>query len=402
LSGAGGSEVVRCGFIGLGTEGCNLLRFLTTIPQGRCVALCDIYPPNLKKGMETLGTHSDTYDDHRRLLERKDVDAVVIATPLHLHAPMLLDALAAGKHVFVEKTLFFKEEEDEQIRQAAAAHPKQVLQVGLQRRSSRLFQKAIEMVREGALGKVLHVRSHVATNNSWRRPVVTAEYERQINWRMYREYSGGLVAEMGSHAIDTADWVFDAEPVSVIGTGGVDYWQDGREVHDNVHVIFDYPGGARHSFYSLLYNGHPSTKQLVMGDLGTLDLTDDRGIYFREPVAKISAGPAKENWWAGSTVAKQAVKKGIPIIPDSEVKEGGFLERELHYAKNWAASMGIYRYEEPFDPYWGHLVNFFASIQEGKPVIAPRAAGAANSLAVIYANRAIDRGQKVYWPKKSA
>src|SRR5574337_1098283 len=165
------SNVVRFGMIGTGTEGCTLLKFATTIPEGRCVATCDIYPPNLKKGVETIGTNPDTYEDYRRMLDRKDIDAIYVATPLNLHAQMTLDALAAGKHVLVEKSMFFKEEEGERLRQAAAAHPKQVLQVGLQRRSSVLYQVAMEMIRKGALGKVMFVRAQWHRNNNWRRPV---------------------------------------------------------------------------------------------------------------------------------------------------------------------------------------------------------------------------------------
>jgi predicted dehydrogenase len=121
------SDAVRYGFIGTGTEGCTLLRFLTTIPEGRCVATCDIYPPNLKKGVETIGNNPQTYEDYRPMLERKDIDLILIATPLNLHAQMVIDSLNAGKHVFVEKTMYFKEEEGDAIRQAAAAHPKQLL-----------------------------------------------------------------------------------------------------------------------------------------------------------------------------------------------------------------------------------------------------------------------------------
>lgn len=401
LTDAGANEAVRYGFIGTGTQGCNLLKFLTTIPEGRCLAICDIYPPNLKKGVETIGAHPDTYEDYRRLLDRKDIDAVMIATPLYLHARMVLDSLDAGKHVFIEKSMFFKEEDAAQINKAAAAHPKQALQVGLQRRSSILYRLVVEMVGKGALGKVLLVQSRIAINNSWRRPVVDARYERLINWRMYREYSGGLMAEMGSHFIDVANWAFDAEPVSVIGTGGLDYWKDGREVHDNVQTIFEYPGGRKHYFESRLFNGHQSSGVMIFGDQGTLDVNDDHGIYFREPVAKVSVGAAKENWWAGATVTVQAIKKGIPIFPDKEAKDSGFLDRELRYAKEWLASLGIYHYGEPYDPYWGELANFFGSVREGKPVMAPEATGAANALAVIYSNRAIDTGQKVHWPKNS-
>ena len=225
---------VRYGFIGTGTEGCTLLKFLATIPEGRCIATCDIYPPNLKKGVETIGSNPETYAEYRKMLERKDMDAVMIATPLNLHAQMVVDALNAGKHVFVEKTMYFKEEEGELIRKAMEDHPKLVLQVGLQRRSSVLYQVAMEMIRKGALGKIMFVRAQWHRNSNWRRPVPDPKFERLINWRMYKEYSGGMLAELASHQIDVANWAFGAEPLSVIATGGIDYWKDGREVCDNV------------------------------------------------------------------------------------------------------------------------------------------------------------------------
>ncbi len=161
---------IRYGFIGTGTEGCTLLKFLATIPEGRCIATCDIYPPNLKKGVETIGSNPETYTEYRKMLERKDMDAVMIAVPLNLHTQMVVDALNAGKHVFVEKTMYFKEDEGEMIRKAMADHPKLVLQVGLQRRSSVLYQVATEMIRKGALGKIMLVRAQWHHNGNWRRP----------------------------------------------------------------------------------------------------------------------------------------------------------------------------------------------------------------------------------------
>ena len=110
LSAQSAGNPVRYGFVGTGTEGCTLLKFLATIPEGRCVATCDIYPPNLKKGVETIGSNPETYTEYHKMLERKDIDAVLIATPLNLHCQMVVDALSAGKHVFVEKTMYFKEE----------------------------------------------------------------------------------------------------------------------------------------------------------------------------------------------------------------------------------------------------------------------------------------------------
>jgi predicted dehydrogenase len=391
---------VRYGVIGTGTEGCTLLRFLTTIPEGRCIATCDIYPPNLKKGVETIGTNPDTYEDYRKMLERKDLEAVLIATPLNLHAQMVVDVLNAGKHVFVEKTMYFKEEEGGEIRKAATDHPKQVLQVGLQRRSSVLYQVAMEMIRKGALGKIMFVRAQWHRNNNWRRPVPDPKYERLINWRMYKEYSGGLLAELASHQIDVANWAIGGEPVSVVATGGINYWKDGRETCDNVEAIYEYPEGKKLLWSSILYNAHLEFNEQIMGDRGTLIITLGKGMYYHEAVAKVSTGAGKEDWWAGATVTRLAPQEGIPIFPERGANgELGFVDREVRYAKRWLASMGIYDYEEPHDPWWSEMHNFMLSVRDGKPVIAPLKIGVADALAVIYGNRAVETGQKVFWPQ---
>jgi len=336
------------------------------------------------------------------MLERKDMDAVLIATPLNEHAQMVIDSLNAGKHVFVEKTMYFKEEEGEAIRKAAEANSKLVVQIGLQRRSSVLYNVAMQMIRKGALGKVMFVRAQWHRNNNWRRPVRDPQKERLINWRMYREYSGGLMAELASHQVDVANWAFESEPISVVGTGGIDYWKDGREVCDNVEVIFRYPGGRKMLYSSILYNAHFGFNEQIMGDHGTLIITIGKGMYYREAAAKVSNGKAKENWWAGATVTEQAVQKGIPLFPEEAQRQQGFLDREMLYAKRWLASMGIYEYEEPHDPKWSELSNFMASIRDGKPIACPLDVGMADARAVIYGNRAVDTGTTVDWPQKEA
>jgi predicted dehydrogenase len=390
---------VRYGFIGTGTEGCNLLKFLSTIPEGHCVATCDIYPPNLKKGVETIGSNPETYVEYRKMLERKDMDAVLIATPLNLHAQMVVDSLNAGKHVFVEKTMYFKEEEGEMIRKAMDDHPKQVLQVGLQRRSSVLYQVAIEMIRKGALGKLMFVRAQWHRNNNWRRPVPDPKFERLLNWRMYKEYSAGLMGELASHQIDVASWAFGSEPISVVATGGIDYWKDGRETCDNVEAIYEYPEGKKLVWSSITYNAHLDFNEQIMGDQGTLIITLGKGMYYREQVAKVSTGNGKENWWAGATVTNQAAQVGIPIFPEQgAMSQLGFMDREMRYAKHFLASMGIYNYEEPHDPWWSELHNFLLSARDGNPIIAPFPIGVGDARGVIYGNRAVETGQKVFWP----
>ncbi len=400
LSAQSSSNVVRYGIVGTGTEGCTLLKFLATVPEGNCIATCDIYPPNLKKGVETIGSNPQTYDNFHKMLERKDMDAVVIATPLHLHAQMVVDALAAGKHVFVEKTMYFKEDEQGMIEKALADHPQLLLQVGLQRRSSLLYQVAIEMIRKGALGKVMMVRAQWHSHTNWRRPVPDPKFERLLNWRMYKQYSGGVMAELAAHQIDVANWVFDAHPLSVMATGGIDYWKDGRETYDNVQAIFEYPGGRKLVWTNLLCNGHGKFQEEIMGDQGTLIITLGKGIYFREPVAKVSQPGAKENWWAGATVSEQAAQAGIPIFPErGTMGDLGFVDREMRYAKHWLASMGIYEYEEPHDPWWSEMHNFMVSVRDGKPVIVPFQLGVGDAQGVIYGNRAVETGQKIFWPQ---
>lgn len=395
------SNPVRYGIIGTGTEGCTLLSFLATIPEGRCIATCDIYPPNLKKGVDTIGSNPETYTEYRKMLERKDMDAVIIATPLNLHTQMVIDALEAGKHVFVEKTMYFKEEEGPKIQAATAARPKQVLQIGLQRRSSLLYQVANEMIRKGALGKVMFVRAQWDRNSDWRRPVPDPKYERLINWRMYKEYSGGMMAELASHQIDVANWAFDAEPLSVYATGGIDYWKDGREVCDNVQAIYEYSGGRKMVWTGMCCNAHFEFDEQIMGDQGTLIITIGKGLYYREPKAKVTPGTGKETWWAGATVGKAAVQEGIPIFPEKgSMAESGFVDREMKFAKRWLSTMGIYNYQEEHDPWWSELHNYLASIRDNKPVVVPLSIGMADALGVIYGNRSIETGQKVMWPTK--
>jgi len=373
------NNTVNYGIIGTGTEGCTLLRALARIPAAQCVATCDIYSPNQMKGIQTAGSKPQLYEDYRRLLDRKDIDAVLIATPLNLHTSMLLDALSVGKHVFVEKTMFFKEEEEKPIRAVAAAHSKQVLQVGLQRRSDALYQCAMDMVLAGAVGRVMFVRAQWHRNNDWRRPVPDRKYERLINWRMYREYSGGLMAELASHQIDVANWAIGAEPISVVGTGGIDYWKDGRETCDNAQAIFEYPGGQKMMWSSVLCNAHYDFNEQIMGDRGTIEITLGKGLFYTEHVAKVSEGAPKESWWAGATVSELAKQQGFPIYRATGNKT-------LPANDAW--------YEE--------LTNFIASVRDGKPVACGLEQGIADARAVIYGNRAIDTGQKVFWQKTTS
>jgi predicted dehydrogenase len=403
---------VNYGFIGSGRQGCNHLKHLATVTTGRCAVICDIYPPNLKKGVETIGSNPETVpDDYRRVLDRKDIEAVFIVTPYHLHVPMVLDALSAGKHVFVEKVMAKTEEQVLQVIAAANAHPNQVLQVGLQRRYSKIYQTAMQMVHSSVLGKVQFIRAHWHRNGSWKIPVPDPKFERLLNWRVYREYSGGLMAELGSHQVDVADWAFQSQPVSVVGVGGLDYWKDGRDIFDNVSVIFEYPEGQKFVFTSICNNAHLDFSEVIMGDEGTIEITlgnnSAKATYFREvkpkdaPTNKVKAADNKEqNWWAGATAANRAARRGIPIFPEAPNQNSGFIAKEMDFAKKWLIDMGILEMDQERDALTVEEEAFFASIRERRKPIADVHVGAADSRAVIYANRAMETNQRVFWPKE--
>src|SRR5690606_14211185 len=170
----------------------------------------------------------------------KDLDAVFIAVPLSAHFSIAKDAIEAGKHVYVEKTMTYSIDEAKQLVRLADQHTKQTVQVGYQYRYSPLYFKVKDMISSGFLGKVSQVDCRWDRNGTWRRAVPEPGLERQINWRMYKEFSGGLAAELLSHQIDFINWAFDTHPDEVYGTGGIDIYPDGRETFDNIQVMFRY------------------------------------------------------------------------------------------------------------------------------------------------------------------
>lgn len=393
--------------IGTGSQGRNHLRNLSTLKSGRCAVLCDIHAPNLAKGVQAIGGEPDTeLGDYRRVLERKDVEAVFITTPYHLHVPMLLDALSAGKHVFVEKCLMKEEGEIPKVYETKGRHPELVLQVGLQRRYSEVYRNVMRMIQAGMLGRVMTIRAQWHRNTSWRRPVSDPGLERSINWRMYREYSGGLMAELGSHMVDVANWVFDSEPVSVTGVGGNDYWRDGREIFDNVAVIYEYPQGQKFLFSAIGHNRHLEFSETILGDRGTIEITlgrnDPRATFYPQKLARgaptaseLSIIPKELDWMAGATILQKA--KGVPILSEPLTESQGFVTREVEHARRWLVELGVIAVERERNPIQAEDEHFFECIRQGKKPRADLDVGVADSRAVIYANRAMEKKERVIW-----
>lgn len=417
------SGAVRFGMIGVGARGSFLLERLKNVDSGRCTALCDVYEPNLAAARKLAPAGVKTYRDYRCLLEDPQVDAVLVATPLYRHFEMTRDALLAGKHVFCEKSLVFRAWEVRALRELTESRPKQVLQTGLQRRYSPFYRAARQMVEKGLLGDVMHIRAQWHRNGSGRRPVQDPRLERQINWRFYRDYSGGLAAELASHQFDVADWMFGATPEFVTGVGGIDYWKDGRETYDNIHLVFRYPKGQKLVFTSISYNGHlsllgsqrPNFGEEISGTGGTIHITigdaantavgPAMAMWFREP-GKPSGAPKKaENWVAGATVSNEKeISRGLPLLlPRDRIQQGdGLLAREYKYARMWLYKHGILMPEEERNPVELMLESFFHCCLDGRRPAAGVEVGLGDSTAVILSNLAMDEGRRVHFSEMPA
>ncbi|MCU1275638.1 MAG: oxidoreductase domain protein [Bryobacterales bacterium] len=233
------SKQITVGVIGSGGRGRYLESVFKRDPGVRIVAVCDVYEPNLEAGLSAAGNQAKAYRNYKALLDDKAIDAVIIATPEHWHHRMLLDVLAAGKDVYVEKPLCQTPEQGAELVRAAA-HSKSVVQVGMQRRSYELFHKARDIKKSGTLGNVRMVRSWWLNNNlrgssqtpvlkgpldweQWQGPASkrTLDADRFFDWRSYSEYSGGIVADQGAHVYDGIHLVMDSGfPVAVNASAG--------------------------------------------------------------------------------------------------------------------------------------------------------------------------------------
>lgn len=350
------NEKVRVASIGTGGQGSLHLRIgLPKVKMLQLVAVCDVYIPNLDGGWEVAVADDDPvkkeekkknikkYMDYRELLEKEQFEAVIISTPLHTHYQIAMDCLDAGKHVFCEKTMCYDVDQCRNL--VKKCHDTGLfVQVGHQRRYNPGYNKALWLARQkGVLGRINQMTTHWHRNNDWRRPVDPnykfseeekkwiPDLEKHINWRLYNEFSaGGLMTELATHQLDVCNWFMHAPPTRVFGYGGIDYWKDGRDVFDNVSLIYEYamlpsnpafgtvdkrsryqdfrkinqPYTVRATYTSICANAKQGAAELMQGDKGSLELTEPACFGYTEPAA---VGP----WDSGGIVTAASVAKDI-------------------------------------------------------------------------------------------
>ena len=271
-------EKARIALIGTGSRGQYHIHNLLLIPHARIVALCDCYEPNLQAAA-ALCPGAKLYRDYRKLLEDKEIDGVIISTPLGSHAAITLDALSAGKHVFCEKAMARTLDECKAVYDAYQKSDK-VLYFCMQRMFDEKYLRGMKLLHDGLIGEIVGMRCHWFRNADWRREVPSPELERQINWRLYKEHSGGLMTELACHQIEVCNLAVGRIPQSISGMGDIVYWKDGREVYDAVNVIYRYADGRKINYESLISNKFNGMEDQILGKKGTMELA--KGVYYLE------------------------------------------------------------------------------------------------------------------------
>ena len=314
----GANDRVRIGMIGVGARGQELLKQVLAVANVQLVAIADIYSRRRDEARH-LASGIETLDDHRRLLEIKDIDGIIVASPLHVHARHFLDTIAAGKDLYCEKTMTWSIAEADQCL-AAAQKSDRVIQIGLQHESSGALADTKKWVKTGSLGKITQVESWMSRNSrhgegQWVRAVpsdCTAEnvnwsaflngrHERPfdaykfINWRLFWEFSGGNIAENMVHQLAWIMSVLDLPlPSAAYMSGGVFSEKDGREVPDTIAVTLDFPD-MTYTWQSTFSNSRYGLGERLLGSDGTVehvagatDMVTGRSQestkYFPEPV----------------------------------------------------------------------------------------------------------------------
>jgi len=272
---------VKCAVIGCGVWGREIVSTLSRIPTAQVVALCDKYPAYLKRAAR-LAPEAKPIEDYRKILEDQDIPVVIVATPSHLHKPVALEALQAGKHVYCEAPLATTLEDAKAIALAAKHSPKLHFQTGLHFRSDPQRPFVLNFIRSGATGKTIMARSQWHKKQSWRFTAPDPEREKEINWRLDPQTSLGLVGEIGIHQIDSASWFLGARPTAVTGFGSLMLWNDGRVVPDTIQTLFEYPDGVRFQHDCTLANSFDSDYEAYYGSDAAILIRGSKAWMFKE------------------------------------------------------------------------------------------------------------------------
>lgn len=359
---------VRLGVIGSGSRGTFVMTVFQKDPALEVGAISDVYEPNLEKAL-SRAKGAKAYRNYRDLLADRSIDAVLIATPEHWHHRMVLDALAAGKDVYVEKPLCRTPEEGLELVEAERKS-KQIVQVGMQRRSYDLYQEAREVIGAGTLGTVRMVRSWWLNNHvtakpatalegkldweAWQGPAERRPFDanRFRAWRFYSDYAGGIVADQGAHVFDGIQMLMGAGYVKAVTAAGLPALRPGGDLPDCAVVSAEYPEGFLATFTvnyaAMRYQTRNDQLNQADGDKARMDIG-------RETFRVLPAGDEER-----------------PLLEKRSAKGFG-----------WATDL--------------HVQNFLECVRTRQKPTAPMALGFQAALVVQLANRSLKEGRRMEW-----
>jgi predicted dehydrogenase len=362
-------------------------------PQdSQITAICDTYEGYIARAKDIMktvwGTTPVAYNDYHKLLADKNVDAVFIMTPEHLHHDMAIAALQAGKHVYVEKPLAHTIEEGFDIVRVWEKSGK-VVQVGTQNRSSSLYKKAKELVQSGMIGDVHFVRAFwyrnslpndpawryiipseaTPTNTDWIKFLGTAPTrdwspERYFQWRLYWDYSGGISTDLLVHQTDIVNFMLSKTvPMSCMASGGIYRWHDDRDTPDTFSAIYEYGDNFQLNYSCYFGNDHYGFGEQLCGNEGTIEVMNRQDLYFTPETFKGKA-PA-------------SISSRAPIHLNGR---GDFNEA---------------------DGAINHFRNFILSVQGKEKPIAPPPVGQQAAISGHLATLSFKNNKKILWDEKT-
>jgi len=393
---------INIAMVGVGSQG----RIITTnsclkIPGVRFKAICDIWGHNQEYASNILKAYKqpvNVYVDYREMLDReKDLDAVFVATPDWKHAEHAIACLRAGKHVYCEKEMSNTLDGCRRMVRAAKKAGK-LLQIGHQRRSNPRYLHADKLIhKDKILGRITHTygqwnrakrldlgwpKKHVIDDATLRKYGYDT-MDRFRNWRWYRKYAGGAIADLGSHQVDIFSWFLRCNPVAVLATGGLDYYKD-KEWYDNVMAFYEYQTeeGTARSFYQVLnttsFGGFYET---FMGDEGSLQISENTkiGFFIREVHVK------PKDWEEAADKVDKMGKKAYEFDIGATRKADGTKTPE-------ALKMEADVKKPAHQP---HLENFFGAIRNGTKLTCPAEVAFETAVPILKTNEAVEKQTRI-------
>lgn len=404
---ASATDRVRVGVLGSGARAQGLMVEAMKIPGVEIAAVCDAYQGRAERARQLTEDKARIYDDYRRILEEKEVDAVLIGSPDHWHRQMSLDALSVGKDVYIEKPMTYAVSEGLEILDAVKKSSR-IYQVGSQGMSSPTQQLARELIQSGKLGQVTLIRATYNRNTAggaWIYPIppdanpTTVNWEqflgpapkrpfsleRFFRWRCYWDYSGGIATDLFVHLVTTIHYLMDAKmPKTITASGQLYRWKDSRDVPDTLNAILVYPEGFTVNLSSTFNNQSSAESGFeILGTQGSLAFRGGKLTYSPENLYE-------DNRWVVESWTEELAKQYYddPKVQARETPETWEAEMKAT-AQSW---------EE-----WGknatllHLARFFESVRTRKPPVQDALMGHRASACAHLINASLRQEKTVYW-----